>query len=89
MIDKPSKTFRTCKSISDKNDICLVIVYFVLFFVCLFAFFYENAHTFGSRVQRPKQSAKLPPQSRSRSRSRVSGNRNDRDATQTKGSTHS
>lgn len=39
MIDKPSKTFRTCQSISDKNDICLVIVYFVLFFVCLFAFF--------------------------------------------------
>ena len=41
MIDKPSKTFRTCQSISDKNDICLVIVYFVLFcslFVCLLFF---------------------------------------------------
>ena len=35
----PLKLFRTCQSISDKNDICLVIVYFVLFFVCLFAFF--------------------------------------------------
>jgi len=34
MVDK-----RTCQSISDKNDICLLIVYFVLFFVCLFAFF--------------------------------------------------
>ena len=81
----PLKPFRTCQSISDKNDICLVIVYFVFFFVCLlFAFFNENAHTFGSRVQRPNQSPKLPPQSRSRSRSRVSRNRNDRDATKTK-----
>lgn len=36
----PLKLFRTCQSISDKNDICLVILYFVLYFVCLFAFFY-------------------------------------------------
>lgn len=36
----PLKPFRTCQSISDKNDICLVIVYFVLLFVCLFAFFF-------------------------------------------------
>ena len=88
----PLKRFRTCQSISDKNDICLVNVYFVLYFVCLFVcffFLYKNAHTFGSRVQRPNQSAKLPPQSRSRSRSRVSGNEKDRDATQTNGSTHS
>ena len=32
----PLKLFRTCLSISDKNDICLVIVYVVLFLVCLF-----------------------------------------------------
>lgn len=36
----PLKPFRTRQSISDKNDICLVIVYFVLLFVCLFAFFF-------------------------------------------------
>ena len=45
----PLKLFRTCQSISDKNDICLVIVYFVLFFVCLFAFFFMKMRILSGR----------------------------------------
>lgn len=51
----PLKPFGTCQSISDKNDICLVIVYFVLLVVCLFAIFLWKCAYF--RVSSPAPQA--------------------------------